>query len=63
MATQFNDQRILDRARMPGGLEHVAAAHFDEEGFPLEAHARAVDRADGVLGALAKHPRWIDRDM
>lgn len=63
MAAQFNDPRILDRARVPGGLEHVAAAHFVEEGFPLEAHARAVDRADWVLAALVKQPRWIDRDM
>ena len=67
MATPFNDQRVLDRARAPGGLERVAAvAHFDEAGFPVGAHARPADRALGVLGVLAalvKHPRWIDRDM
>lgn len=64
MTTPFNDQRLLDRARPPGGLEHVgASAGFDEEGFPLaETHARA-DRTAGVLAALVKHPRWVDRDM
>lgn len=65
MATPFNDQRLLDRARPPGGLEHVgSSAGFDEEGFPLAGtHAQGMDRTDGVLAALVKHPRWVDRDM
>jgi len=65
MATPFNEQRLLDCARAPGSLEQLGATtHFDEEGFPLgEAHVRPVDRAHGVLAALVKHPRWVDRDM
>lgn len=65
MATPFNDQRMLDRAPAPGGLEHVGAVtHFDEQGFPhAETRARCVSRADRVLELLVKHPRWVDRDM
>ena len=45
MATPFNDQWALNRARAPGGLEHVGAVtHFDEQGFPLAAtHERPLD--------------------
>jgi hypothetical protein len=64
MAASLNDQGGLDRARAPGGIEQVAAAaHFAEQDFPLQTHARPMERADGVLAALVKHPRWVDRDM
>jgi hypothetical protein len=64
MATPFNDRRLLDHVRPPGGLGHVGgSADFDEEGFPLAENAQVIDRSDGVLAALVKHPRWVDRDM
>jgi hypothetical protein len=65
MATPFNDQWTLDRARGPSGFERVGAVtHFDEQGFPLaETAERSVEWEDGVLAALVKHPRWVDRDM
>ena len=65
MGMPFDEQRMLDRARTPGGLEHLGTVtHFDEQGLVLaETDAQPLDRGDGVLAVLVKHPRWVDRDI